>query len=85
MNEMRAETNEAFMRLRRVCNEYAQVEATPHSRKPAQVIVDFNDLRLIVGWVHEQGLNTANDRIAAEKAADYDAIVRLLSRGFKGG
>lgn len=86
MSAMKAETNEAFMRLRRVCNEYAQSEQPEfHRGKPVQALVDFNDLRLVVGWVHEQGLNALNDRIAAEKAADYDAIVRLLSRGFKGG
>lgn len=82
---MNKETDEAFMRLRNVCNNGSGDRWFADTDDHAKAVVSLKDLRLVVGWVHEHGLNSANDRIAAEKAADYDAIVRLLSRGLKGG
>lgn len=77
---MKEQTRNAFMRLRAVC---AANELSP-DMEGERVVVNLGDLRLVVGWMWERDLS-ANSNITAEKAADYDAIVRLLSRGLKGG
>ena len=45
--------------------------------------VNVRALKLVVEMARTSA--SAKRQIADEKAADYDAIVRLLHRGFKGG
>lgn len=72
---MNNETQESFFRLRRICNE-TDVRDGP-------VIVGLGDLRRVVGWVHEQGAEASTRKLSDAKAADYDAITRLLARALK--
>lgn len=72
---MNREIEDSFFKLRRICNETAVREG--------QVVVGLGDLRRVVGWVHEQGGGAATRTLSDAKAADYDAIVRLLATALK--
>lgn len=82
MSEPTQEHMAALNHLIGVCDKIG-VRSDRHMGMVDEVAVSARALKLIVEMARTSA--SSSRRIADEKAADYDAIVRLLHRGFKGG